>query len=100
MTILKDDKFARMNQDLDETQEIMQKNVMNMQQNLLKADEVAGETDSLLAHSKDFKNQATNLKRTMWWKNMKLWLMFGAIALIIIVIIIIIICVSLPDSEE
>ena len=93
-------QLERIHQDLDETQDIINKNIENMQKNLNVGSQLVDETDSLLAHSKDFKNESTKLKRTMWWKNTKLWLMFGAIALIIIIIIIIIIAASAPSDEE
>jgi len=35
-----------------------------------------------------FKKNAHDLKNKMWWKNMKLWLVIGLIALIIIGIIV------------
>ena len=94
------DKLKRVEEHLDETQQIMYKNIDGMQKNVAVGEELAKETDALVQHSKDFVDSSKRLKRSMWWKNMKIWLIIGAVALIILIIIIIIIVASLPEEEQ
>ena len=94
------DKLQRVEEQLDETQQIMHKNIDGMQKNVAVGEELAKETDALVAHSKDFRDSSKRLKQSMWWKNMKIWLIIGAVALIILIIIIIIIVASLPEEEQ
>ena len=95
-----DDKFRRINQDLDETQGLMAKNIADMTDNISKADEIEGQTADMMNHAQEFRKASTNLKRTMWWKNMKIWLIIGGVAAIILIIIIIIIIISCSGGEE
>lgn len=39
-----------------------------------------------------FKRQATTLKNTMWWKNMKLWIAVGCVLLLVVLVIILSVC--------
>ncbi len=57
-------------------------------------------TEALNANAMQFKRQSTNLRRAMFWKNIKLWLIGGAVVLLIAYIIVAIICgyVSLAVS--
>ena len=45
-------------------------------------------TEELQQQAGVFKKNANELKNKMWWKNMKMWLIIGAIVLIITAIII------------
>ena len=100
MTYQGDDKFRRINEDLDETQGLMAQNIADMTNNIARADEVEGQTAAMMSHANEFRKASTNLKRTMWWKNMKIWLMIGGVCAIILIIIIIIIIISCAPEEE
>ena len=100
MTVQGDDKFRRITEDIDETQSLMNKNITNMTYNLAAADEIEGQTAEMMNHANDFRHAATNLKRTMWWKNTKLWLIIGGVAAIILIIIIIIIIIAVESNKK
>ena len=105
---------------VDETRDIMARNIDSMLDNQEKASILEDKTDNLAQSSNQFKRNATSLKRAMWWKNMKvcipyffqnsktrihvcnfvtqLWLMIGgAVALIIVVIILVTVSKSKKD---
>ena len=96
---MQDDRLRRAHQDLDETQSLMAKNIADMTDNIAKADVLEGQTQQMADHADEFRKGATTLKRTMWWKNMKMWLIIGGVAAVIIIIIIIIIATSVDSGE-
>ena len=89
-----DQRFQRINDDLDETQGLMAENISNMTKNIAAAEDLEGQTSDMMNHANDFRKASTNLKRNMWWKNMKLWLIIGGVVGVILIIIIIIIIAS------
>ena len=73
----------------------MNDNINKMTENLSNADELEQETYQMRVNSEGFRDSATSLKRTMWWRNMKLWLIIGgvvAVIALILIVIIIIVC--------
>lgn len=49
-------------------------------------------TENLMENAKQFQKNTNELKKVMWWKNMKLWLAIIAI-IVVIIIVIVVICV-------
>ncbi|GAB1220479.1 hypothetical protein ENUP19_0331G0002 [Entamoeba nuttalli] len=96
----RDARFQAINSDLEETQGLMQQNIQDMTRNIATAEELEGQTGDMVGHANDFRKASTDLKRTMWWKNMKLWLIIGGVvAVIVIVTIIIIIIIAKSGSN-
>ncbi|KAL7715730.1 Snare protein [Entamoeba marina] len=96
-----DARFAEINDDLDETQGLMQKNIEDMTRNIATADELEDQTDVMQSHASDFRSNATDLKRSMWWKNMKLWIIIGCVvAVLLIIFVIFIIIISTAGGDD
>lgn len=51
-------------------------------------------TDDLAHNALHFKKAGTSLKRAMWWKNIKLWIIIGVLVVILAYIIAAIVCKS------
>ncbi|KAL7721876.1 Snare protein [Entamoeba marina] len=88
-----DNRFSDIHEDLDETQDLMQKNIQDMTRNIATAEELEGQTDLMQSHASDFRSSASDLKRTMWWKNMKLWIIIGCVAAALFIIFVIFIII-------
>ena len=49
-------------------------------------------SDTMVDLSRDMKEKATKVKRKMWWRNVKMYIIIGFLALIVIYIILGLIC--------
>ncbi|CAF1265713.1 unnamed protein product [Adineta ricciae] len=59
-----------------------------------KLDDLEAKSDILNEGSRQFAIRAQKLKRTYWWKNVKMWILIGVIVTVIIVIIIVAVVLS------
>lgn len=57
-----------------------------------KLEDMVERSENIAIEANQFKRSAVQLKKTMWWKNFKLWLIIIAVIIIIIIIIIIATC--------
>ena len=81
------DKTAQVLGQVDAVKGTMQGNIANMLKNSEKAENMADKSAQLNEQASVFKKKATVLKKTMWWKNLKMTLLLGGIVLVILIAI-------------
>jgi tetrahydromethanopterin S-methyltransferase subunit F len=81
------DKLASVQKKVDTVKLVMQENVDLALQNCVKLESIERAAEELQQQAGVFKRNATDLKKKMWWKNMKMKLIIGFIVLAIIGII-------------
>jgi len=67
---------------------VMHENIEKAAQNCIKLESIDKKAEELMVDAGVFQNNARKLKQKMWWKNMKMWFIIGAIIAIIIIIIV------------
>ena len=82
------DKLASVAKKVDTVKLVMQENVDLALKNCVKLESIERQAEDLQQQAGIFKRNANELKKKMWWKNIKLWLIIGTIVLIILAIII------------
>eukprot|EP00029_Vermamoeba_vermiformis_P002664 TRINITY_DN1303_c0_g1_i1.p1 TRINITY_DN1303_c0_g1~~TRINITY_DN1303_c0_g1_i1.p1 ORF type:complete len:255 (+),score=65.63 TRINITY_DN1303_c0_g1_i1:18-782(+) len=85
------DKITKLKGELDEVKNVMVTNIEKVLERGEKIELLVDKTDQLNQTSVNFRKKATQLKRSMWWKNVKLTIM---IILILIVVVYIIVAIS------
>ena len=79
------DRVHRVQGEIDEVRTVMVENIERVLQRGEKIELLVDKTENLNQQAFRFKRQSTVLRRTMWCKNVKLWLLLaGAVALIIL----------------
>jgi len=79
---------------------VMQENVDLALQNCVKLEHIEKAAEELQQQAGVFKRNANELKKKMWWKNMKMKLIIGAIVLVILGIIIAVIAVMTQKKSS
>ncbi|XP_065560710.1 vesicle-associated membrane protein 2-like isoform X5 [Artemia franciscana] len=74
---------------VDEVVGIMRVNVEKVLERDEKLSELDDRADALQQGASQFEQQAAKMKNKFWWKNMKMWLIIGVIAIVVLIIIII-----------
>jgi hypothetical protein len=82
------DKLASVQKKVDTVKLVMQENVDMALQNCVKLESIERAAEELQQQAGVFKRNATDLKKKMWWKNIKMKLIIGFIVLSIIGIIV------------
>lgn len=82
------DKLAAVAKKVDSVKLVMQENVDLALQNCVKLENIEKAAEELQQQAGVFKRNANELKKKMWWKNMKMKLIIAAIILVILGIII------------
>ena len=82
------DKLAAVAKKVDSVKLVMQENVDIALQNCVKLESIEKAAEELQQQAGVFKRNANELKKKMWWKNMKMKLIIAAIVIIILGIII------------
>ncbi|KAH3763532.1 R-SNARE protein [Pelomyxa schiedti] len=88
----KADKILTIKKDVEAAREVMVENIEAVLKRGEKLDDLLQKTDMLATHATTFQKGATKLKKHMWWMNVKLWLVIGAIVAVILLVIIWIAC--------
>eukprot|EP01130_Rhizamoeba_saxonica_P013627 TRINITY_DN5830_c0_g1_i1.p1 TRINITY_DN5830_c0_g1~~TRINITY_DN5830_c0_g1_i1.p1 ORF type:complete len:223 (-),score=32.10 TRINITY_DN5830_c0_g1_i1:98-766(-) len=86
------DKLSALHAELDEVKDIMKENLRAVFERGQKLDDLLILTEEIDIESLAFKRSAVSLERAMWWRNIRLWLIIGAIVLFIILIIVLSAC--------
>ncbi|KCV68185.1 hypothetical protein H696_05114 [Fonticula alba] len=86
------DVLARTQEELDAVKGIMHDNIAKVMDRGERIDVLMDQTDRLHQHSFEFKRKSTQLKRAMWWKNVKLMVLLGFIAIVLVYLFVCIIC--------
>jgi hypothetical protein len=87
------DKLAAVAKKVDSVKLVMQENVDIALQNCVKLESIERAAEELQQQAGVFKRNANELKKKMWWKNIKMKLIIAAIVLVIIGIIVAVIVV-------
>eukprot|EP01120_Amphizonella_sp_Union-15-10_P001535 TRINITY_DN11699_c0_g1_i1.p1 TRINITY_DN11699_c0_g1~~TRINITY_DN11699_c0_g1_i1.p1 ORF type:complete len:222 (-),score=43.96 TRINITY_DN11699_c0_g1_i1:81-746(-) len=82
------DRLARVQKQVDEVKEVMMENIDKVLKRGERLEDVMAQTDAMRLQSDTFKKNATKLKTTMWWKNVKLMIAIVVVILFIIFAII------------
>jgi vesicle-associated membrane protein 7 len=85
-------KEERIRKDIDEVTSLVTENVESILQRGEKLDVLEEKSEQLSEKSHLFQKQGRSLKREMWWKNAKLWIVFIIIGLFVAFCLSLIIC--------
>ncbi|XP_044741650.1 synaptobrevin-1-like [Chrysoperla carnea] len=85
---------------VDEVVGIMRVNVEKVLERDQKISELDNRADALREGANQFEQQAGRLKRKMWWKNLKMMIILGAIATFIVIIILVWIIQSIKGDDN
>jgi len=81
----KSEKLKDLEKGVKEVKDIMRDNMELLIQRQDRIDNVMDKTEQLQADSFVMKNSATTLKKKLWWKNVKLWIILGVVVLLVVV---------------
>ncbi|KAK3923229.1 Vesicle-associated membrane protein 7 [Frankliniella fusca] len=93
------DTISRVHGELEEVKSIMVKNIDNIAGRGERLELLVKKTDDLSQNSVTFRKTSRNLARVMFWKNVKLYVIIGAVALVIIYFIVSMSCGGLTWSK-
>ncbi|KAK7373679.1 hypothetical protein VNO80_07095 [Phaseolus coccineus] len=85
-------KLAKVKAQVSEVQQVMRANIDQVLDRQVKIDVLVGQTEDLRNQSEDFRRQGGQLRRKMWYQNMKIKLIVLAIIIAIILIIVLSVC--------
>jgi len=86
------DKINKLKGEVDEVKSVMVSNIEKVLERGERIELLVDKTETLSSNAFKFKRQSTALKRSMWWKNIKLILIIVVVIVIIIYIIVAIVC--------
>jgi len=86
------DKITGLKKGLEDVKGIMTQNIERVLERGERIELLVEKTDTLTSESATFKKKSTELKNTMWWQNIKLWIAVGVILIIVIYIIVAVAC--------
>ncbi|KAK4229577.1 putative synaptobrevin [Podospora fimiseda] len=80
---------TQLKQQIDETVDVMRKNVNKVAERGEHLDSLQNKTDDLAQSAQTFRRGANQVRKKMWWKDMKMrfWLILGIVVLLAIIII-------------
>ena len=82
---------------IEEVKNIMHENIEKAAENCVKLESIDRKAEELMVDAAVFQTTAKELKNKLWWKNMKIWLIF---AVAIVVIILIIFAIVYTDNQS
>ena len=88
----KGDKLQALQQDIESVRGIMLENVDQLLERGEKINVLVAETEQLNEQSDQFFHSSRDLKRAMWWKNVKIMLLIALVLIIVIFVIVLIAC--------
>lgn len=86
------DLVSRVHGELDELKGIMVKNIDNVALRGVRLELLVNKTENLTASSVTFRKSSRNLARSLFWKNVKIYVIVGAILLVVVYVIVSISC--------
>eukprot|EP01112_Ceratiomyxa_fruticulosa_P014951 TRINITY_DN4341_c0_g1_i1.p1 TRINITY_DN4341_c0_g1~~TRINITY_DN4341_c0_g1_i1.p1 ORF type:complete len:171 (+),score=38.47 TRINITY_DN4341_c0_g1_i1:1119-1631(+) len=90
-------KTQQVIEQVEEVKGIMHNNIELMLQNHDKVENLQDKTEMMSSNAKQFKRQATAVKRQMWWRNLKLQIIIVLVVLGVLAIIIVPIALKLKN---
>ncbi|KAK4162036.1 putative synaptobrevin [Cladorrhinum sp. PSN259] len=84
-----DARTDKLKRQIDETVDVMRKNVNKVAERGTNLDTLQNKTDDLAQSAQTFRRGANQVRKKMWWKDMKMrfWLILGIVVLLAIIII-------------
>lgn len=78
----RNDKINQMKKDIDDTKNIMVQNIEKVLERGERIDLLVTRTEEMQEQSYKFKSGATDLKKKLWWKNVKLWIVIAVLVIV------------------
>lgn len=94
------DKLAAVSAKVESVKLVMQDNVDIALQNCVKLESIEKAAEELQQQAGVFKRNANDLRKKMWWKNLKMKLILGAVILAILLAIIIPVAVWVQNAKN
>ncbi|KAF8140758.1 synaptobrevin-domain-containing protein [Mycena galopus ATCC 62051] len=82
-------KTAAIQAQIDDTVGIMRDNITKVTERSERLDALQDKTDNLAVSAKGFRRGANQVRKNMWWKDMKMRLIIGAAIAVIVIIIVV-----------
>lgn len=82
------DIISKVHGELDELKDIMVKNIDNVAMRGERLELLVNKTDNLTANSVTFRKTSRNLARSLFWKNVKIYVIVGVILIVVIYVIV------------
>ncbi|XP_017766385.1 PREDICTED: vesicle-associated membrane protein 7 [Eufriesea mexicana] len=86
------DTLVNVLDDLDELKDIMSKNVDNVAKRGERLELLVNKTENLTANSVTFRKTSRNLARSLFWKNVKIYVIVGVVLIVLVYVIVSISC--------
>ncbi|XP_029036195.1 vesicle-associated membrane protein 7 [Osmia bicornis bicornis] len=86
------DVLSKVHGELDELKDIMVKNIDNVAMRGERLELLVNKTENLTANSVTFRKTSRNLARSLFWKNVKIYVIIGVILIIVIYVIVSMAC--------
>ena len=86
------DKFARVQEDLSETTDLMRQNIEAVVDRGEHLELLVDKSDGLTANAAAFQKQSRGLRQALWWKNVKILLGIGTAGLFLLALIVLSVC--------
>ncbi|KAG7291870.1 SNAP receptor, synaptobrevin [Staphylotrichum longicolle] len=85
----KDNRTAQIQAQIDDTVGVMRDNINKVSERGARLDHLQDQTDNLAQSAQSFRRGANQVRKKMWWKDMKMriWLGVGIVVLLAIIII-------------
>ncbi|SPQ19080.1 618baf47-bdf5-4899-998f-f4cacccac7b5 [Thermothielavioides terrestris] len=83
------DRTKRIQEQIDDTVGVMRENLNKVADRGARLDHLQNKTDDLAQSAQSFRRGANQVRKKMWWKDMKMriWLIVGIVVLLAIIII-------------
>ncbi|KAK3310946.1 synaptobrevin-domain-containing protein [Chaetomium strumarium] len=83
------DRTRKIQEQIDDTVGVMRENLNKVADRGARLDHLQDKTDNLAQSAQSFRRGANQVRKKMWWKDMKMriWLIIGIIVLLAIIII-------------
>lgn len=82
-------KLKQSQAQVDEVVDIMRTNVEKVLERDQKLSDLNQRADELQSGANQFEQQAKRLKRKLWWKNLKMWIIIGVVVAVFLIAIIV-----------
>jgi vesicle-associated membrane protein 7 len=86
------DKITKVKEQIDEVTNIMVQNIEKVLERGERIELLVDKTEALNANALNFKRQSTNLRRALFWKNVRLWIILALVLLVLAYIVAAIVC--------
>uniref|UniRef100_A0A061S5R3 Vesicle-associated membrane protein 7 n=1 Tax=Tetraselmis sp. GSL018 TaxID=582737 RepID=A0A061S5R3_9CHLO len=85
-------KVAQVQQRIQEVKDIVITNIDKVLERGERIDTLEEKTDNLKFHANQFQRKGQDLRRRLWWDNMKMKAIFAGVILLVILVLVLIIC--------